>query len=63
MDNNTKKRKNGYTALQNIRYIIGDSWAFDKLVFIYFGIYTVLSSISPFVGILFPKFILDQLTG
>ena len=53
-----RNKGNGYTTLQNIRYIVADSWRFEKLIFIYFGLFTVLSAISPFIGIFFPKFIL-----
>lgn len=55
--------KSKYTTLENIKFIVWDSWRYDKLVFVYFGLFTVLSAISPFIGILFPKFILDQLIG
>lgn len=55
--------KRSYSTWENMKYIISHSWKYDKSIFGIFGIFTILSGIFPFIGILFPKFILDELTG
>ena len=58
-----KKKKLLYSLWQNIGYIIKEAWKYDKLVFIYFGFFTVLSAAQPFIPIFFPRFILSELLG
>jgi len=58
-----EQSKPRYTTLQNVVYIIKGAWQYDKPVFFYFGLYTALSAISPFIAILFPRFILQELLG
>ena len=57
-----KDRKKG-TLLSNIRYIMGYAWSQDKLLFLQCTIYTVFATISPFIGIFLPKFLIDELLG
>ncbi len=52
-----------YTTWQNIKYIIIQSFQDSKSLFVYYGIYAILTAIQPFIVILFPKFIIDELTG
>ena len=58
-----KKKSNEikYNTFQNISYLIPIVWKYSKLLFLYYGIYTVISSLSPFCGIFFSKFIIDEL--
>lgn len=56
-----KKKKSSYSIFQNIAYIVKVTWKNDKLIFLYFGLFTVLSAIKPFIIILFPKYILQEL--
>lgn len=59
MRNNKKKG----TLLSNLKYIMGYAWSQDKVLFLQCGIYTILASISPFIGIFLPKFLIDELLG
>nr|WP_204487909.1 ABC transporter ATP-binding protein [Caldicoprobacter guelmensis] len=47
--------------MQNVAFVVKGAWKYDKFVFIYFGLYTVLSAIAPFISIFFPRFILQEL--
>lgn len=63
-ENKLKKERNGkanYSVWQNVKYIVANAWKYDKGVFGLFGMFTIVSSIYPFIGIIFPKFILDEL--
>lgn len=57
----TEKRT--YSTWNNIKYIISHSWKYDKSLFGIFVVFTISGGILPFIGILFPKYILDELTG
>lgn len=62
--NKLKEERNGkanYTVWQNVKYIVSNAWRYDKGAFALFGMFTIVSSIYPFIGIIFPKFILDEL--
>lgn len=52
-----------YTIWQNIKYIISRSYDYSKLLFIYYGMFAILTAIQPFILIFFPKFIIDELIG
>ena len=60
---NADSKKPIYTTWQNIVYLIKGTWAAEKLMFLYFGGYTVLTAVTPFIGILFPRLILGELMG
>jgi ABC-type multidrug transport system fused ATPase/permease subunit len=47
----------------NIKFLVANAWEWDKGLFVYFGFYTILIAILPFIGILAPKFLIDELTG
>ncbi len=57
------KTINAYTTWQNIKFVISKSYTDSKLLFIYYGIFVILTAIQPFILIFFPKFIIDELTG
>ncbi|EOU1130433.1 ATP-binding cassette domain-containing protein [Clostridium perfringens] len=59
MSGNKKKG----TLLSNLKYIMGYAWSQDKVLFAQCGVYTILASISPFLGIFLPKFLIDELLG
>jgi ATP-binding cassette subfamily C protein len=47
----------------SIRYVLSTSWTYSKRSIIYYSTVTLLTAIQPFFLILFPKFIVDELTG
>ncbi|MDZ5036816.1 ATP-binding cassette domain-containing protein [Clostridium perfringens] len=51
------------TLLSNLKYIMGYAWSQDKVLFAECGVYTILASIAPFIGIFLPKFLIDELLG
>ncbi|WP_338912739.1 ABC transporter ATP-binding protein [Clostridium perfringens] len=51
------------TLLSNLKYIMGYAWSQDKVLFAKCGVYTILASIAPFIGIFLPKFLIDELLG
>lgn len=51
------------TLLINIKYIMGYAWSQDRVLFAQCGVYTILASIAPFIGIFLPKFLIDELLG
>ncbi|WP_041707712.1 ABC transporter ATP-binding protein [Clostridium perfringens] len=51
------------TILSNLKYIMGYAWSQDKVLFAQCGVYTILASIAPFIGIFLPKFLIDELLG
>lgn len=55
-----KKKGN---LLSNLKYIMGYAWSQDKVLFAQCGVYTILASIAPFIGIFLPKFLIDELLG
>lgn len=55
-----KKKGN---LLSNLKYIMGYAWSQDKVLFAQRGVYTILASIAPFIGIFLPKFLIDELLG
>lgn len=51
------------TLLSNLKYIMVYAWSQDKVLFAQCGVYTILASIAPFIGIFLPKFLIDELLG
>ncbi|WP_440961812.1 ABC transporter ATP-binding protein [Paenibacillus nitricinens] len=47
----------------SIRYVLSTSWNYSKRSIIYYSTVTLLTAMQPFLLILFPKFIIDELTG
>ncbi|MDU2166852.1 MAG: ABC transporter ATP-binding protein [Clostridium perfringens] len=58
-----KGNKKKGTLLSNLKYIMGYAWSQDKVLFAQCGVYTILASIAPFIGIFLPKFLIDELLG
>ena len=58
-----RSNKKKGTLLSNLKYIMGYAWSQDKVLFAQCGIYTILASVSPFLGIFLPKFLIDELLG
>lgn len=58
-----RSNKKKGTLLSNLKYIMGYAWSQDKVLFAQCGIYTILASIAPFIGIFLPKFLIDELLG
>jgi ABC-type multidrug transport system fused ATPase/permease subunit len=57
---NTKIGKHWFVGL---RFLIGVYWKHKKSSLFFLAALCVLSGVLPFAGIVFPKFILDELTG
>lgn len=47
----------------NLKYLIANAWKWDKSIFAYCGLYTLVSAILPFIVIIASKLIIDELTG
>jgi ABC-type multidrug transport system fused ATPase/permease subunit len=58
-----KKDKAKRSTLTNVKFLVTNAWKIDKSIFWYFGLYTVFTAISPFIGIFAPKFLIDELMG
>ncbi|MBI5978595.1 ABC transporter ATP-binding protein [Clostridium perfringens] len=50
------------TTLDNIVYLIKKIFNLDKVIFLLIGIYILILALAPFLDILFPKFLLDELS-
>lgn len=57
------KAQKKYTIWKNINYVILGTWNYSKLLFVYYGVFTIFTFVQPFIVIFFPKFIIDELTG
>lgn len=51
------------STLTNVVFLVKTAFKHSKKLFVFFGIYTILTSIAPFIGILAPKFLIDELTN
>lgn len=51
------------SVFNNILYLLNKIFKTNKLVFVYCTIYIIFAVTSPFLDILFPKFLVDELTG
>ncbi|KAJ50213.1 ATP-binding cassette subfamily C protein [Clostridium tetanomorphum] len=56
-----KNSKRSVTA--NIEFLVKKVWKWDKKLFFYFGLYTIVTAIVPFINIFALKFLLDELMG
>lgn len=63
MSSPKKKEDPKRSLLTNIKFLLSNAWQFDKALFLYFGLFTVLTAVSPFIGIFAPKFLIDELMG
>lgn len=53
--------KNNYNLMQNNLYVMRGVWRYNKLIFLLIAANTLVTAVSPFIGILFPRQILDEL--
>ena len=58
-----KHKKTKYSVFQTIRFIIGGVWRQDRVLFFQFIGQAFSQAGRPFVYIIFPKLLLDELTG
>ena len=47
----------------NLAFLLKQAYMWDKKIYLYFALFTVISAVIPFIDIFFPKFIIDELTG
>lgn len=57
------KEKDKRSLMSNMIFLVKNAWTWDKNLFVYFGLYTILTAVSPFINILAPKFLIDELMG
>lgn len=57
----TKKEERNL-IFRNIKFLFKKTLKINKGIFYYFGIFTVITAIIPFIEILIPKFLIDELT-
>ncbi|WBW97821.1 ABC transporter ATP-binding protein [Oceanirhabdus sp. W0125-5] len=60
---NKKDKGDKRSLRENMAYLISNAWSINKKAFIYFGIFTILTAIRPFIGIFMPKYLIKELTG
>jgi ATP-binding cassette subfamily C protein len=63
MGQSKKKENEKRRLMTNIKFLVSNAWRFDKGLFLYFGLYTILTAVLPFIGIFAPKFLIDELMG
>lgn len=51
------------SVFNNVMYLLSCAWKWNKEVYGYLGLFTIFSSIAPFIPIFIPKFLIDELTG
>ncbi|GAA0115399.1 ABC transporter ATP-binding protein [Clostridium senegalense] len=47
----------------NVLFLLKNAWRWEKKIFFYFSIFTVVTALVPFISIFLPKFLIDELTG
>lgn len=57
------KKTSNRSTLTNLVFLVKIAFKHSKKLFVFFGLYTLLTSIAPFIGILAPKFLIDELTN
>ncbi len=58
-----EKRKSLKRVFINIFYLVGLIWSFDKKYILFLPVASICKSMISFAVILFPKFIIDEITG
>ena len=51
------------TLVSNWIYMLNYSWSVSRRVFLATGIFIMLDTVEPFVLLIIPQYILDELTG
>lgn len=65
-ENNSPKtttKEKIWLTITTFKYLMKTSWKIKKSMFFVQGIGVILSAIHPFVNVIFPKFIIDELLG
>lgn len=57
------KKASSRSTLTNVVFLVKTAFKHSKKLFVFFGLYTLFTSIAPFIGILAPKFLIDELTN
>ncbi len=57
------KPQDSQGVLSNLRFVLNLMWGFQKSAIVYMALIAVFSSVFPLFGIVFPKLIIDELTG
>ncbi len=55
--------KKTHSLRENYRWLMQQIWELDKTMYLNFATFTIVSALKPFVGILFPRFLLQELMG
>lgn len=51
------------SIMNNIVFLVKNTYKWDKKLFFYFGLYTIVTAIVPFINIFAPKYLIDELMG
>ena len=57
----TEKRH--YSLRENFLWLLKQVWQLDRTIYLYFVAFTLISAIKPFIAIVFPRFLLQELMG
>lgn len=57
------KEKISYSLKQNLVWLARYTWQTDRSLYLYFIAFTLVSAVKPFITILFPKFLIQELMG
>jgi len=60
---NESKVKISYSLIQNLVWLARYTWQTDRGLYLYFIAFTLVSAVKPFITILFPKFLIQELMG
>lgn len=50
-----------YSLMQNMRYVLDGVWKYNRVILLLILLNTLVTAVSPFIGILFPRQILEEL--
>lgn len=53
---------NKRSALKNMKYILGVAFNYNKMLIFYLAAFTIVNSVVPFIGVITPKLLIDELT-
>ena len=57
-----EKKEEGNLLKRNIKFLFKKTLKSDKKIFYYFGVVTIITAILPFIEVLMPKLLIDELT-
>jgi len=58
-----EQKKRHYSLRENYVWLLKQIWQLDKTIYLYFAAFTVISAIKPFIAIIFPRLLLQELMG